>query len=115
MTRNTPAVLGLDQWLASLGASSRRVVMIGGTGHLDLSLEEQQRVTRELEQNVMPQFAGLPDDVDVIVATGLAPGADLAIAEAAHAGFVSQFRRAHPVGLLPVPLEVLWEDWRRRM
>jgi hypothetical protein len=110
-----PETSSLEQWLASLAQAPGPVVLLGGTGHLMLSAEEQQRVAREIERDVLPRFAGLPDDTDVIVATGLAPGADLVFTETVRTGLARLGRPCRPVGLLPVPVETLWQDWLERV
>lgn len=110
-----PRAASLAQWLAALGQSPGPVVLLGGTGHLVLSVDEQQRVARELEQEVLPLFAHLPDETEVVLLTGLAPGADLLFAETARTGLARLGRQCHLVGLLAVPIETLWQDWFDRV
>lgn len=110
-----PRAASLAQWLAALGQSPGPLVLLGGTGHLVLSVDEQQRVARELEQDVLPMFAHLPDDTEVVLLTGLAPGADLLFAETARTGLARAGRQCHLVGLLAVPVETLWQDWLDRV
>jgi hypothetical protein len=109
-----PHAVELAHWLDELARAPHPAVLLGGTGHLDLTAEEQQRVARQIEQSLLPRFEGLPADVDVFVLTGMAPGADLVITETTYEGFARQGRHCVPVALLPVPPEVLWEDWLGR-
>lgn len=110
-----PQAASLAQWLAAVAQSPLPVVLLGGTGHLALSVDEQQRVAHELEQEVLPLFAGLPEETDIVLLTGLAPGADLVFAESARTGLARLGRQCHVVGLLAVPVETLWQDWLERM
>lgn len=106
-----PQAVRLGEWLAALAASPTPIVLLGGTGHLELSIAEQQRVAGELERDILPLFAELPAETEVTVVTGVAPGADLLFAETARTGLARLGRRIRTVGLLPVPAETLWQDW----
>ena len=110
-----PQAASLAQWLAALAQSPGPVVLLGGTGHLALTVDEQQRVARELEHEVLPLFAALPDETEIVLLSGLAPGADLVFAESARTGLTRLGRQCHVVGLLAVPVETLWQDWLERM
>lgn len=104
----------LAAWLESLAARSRPCVLLGATGHLDLSPAEETHTTRLLEASALPMLAAVAADIEIIVVTGLAPGADLLFAEVASAWLARAGRPYRRVGLLPVPAEVLWGDWVAR-
>src|SRR5687767_8118943 len=110
-----PQAASLAQWLAAVAQAPGPVVLLGGTGHLALSIDEQQRVARELEQEILPLFTGLSEETEIILLTGLAPGADLVFAESTRTGLARLGRQCHVVGLLAVPVETLWQDWLERM
>ena len=105
----------LAQWLDALGAASGSRVLLGGTGHLDLTMEEEHHAEREFDRLVLPILARAPADSEVLILTGLAPGADLLFAERAAAGLAYHGKPFRHVGLLPVPLETLWSDWLARV
>jgi len=85
-------------------------VLLGASGHVDLSAEEEKRVARQLEATALPALAAAASDAEILVVTGLAPGADLLFAEVACAWLARAGRPYQRVGLLPVPAEVLWSD-----
>jgi hypothetical protein len=104
------AIEPLAAWLHSLGADPRPRVLLGGSGHLDLSPAEEKRVARALEAEALPALAAAASDAEIVVVTGLAPGADLLFAEVACAWLARAGRPYQRVGLLPVPADVLWTD-----
>lgn len=108
------AVEPLTAWLQALAADGRPRVLLGASGHLDLSPEEEEHVARQLEESALPALAAAASDAEILVVTGLAPGADLLFAEVACAWLARAGRPYQRVGLLPVPPEVLWGDWLTR-
>lgn len=103
--------LGLRSWLAGLPAPSPEHLLLGGTGHLLLSLTEQAQARNRLQTEVLPSLLADPSLRRVSLITGLAPGADLlfkrlAIEWLEQAGIVCE-----AVALLPVPVDVLIGDW----
>jgi hypothetical protein len=103
----------LAGWLDARGLPEP--VLIGATGHLDLTAAEEARLARRLRDALLPDIAGRCGDAPIVVMTGVAPGADLVVAETAAAWLAQRGHRAQRLGLLPVPPEVLWEDWQRRV
>lgn len=106
--------LALGAWLRGLAADGRPRVLLGATGHLDLSSEEEARAARQIETAALPALAAAANDAEILVVTGLAPVADLLFAEVACAWLARAGRPYRRVGLLPVPAEVLWGDWLTR-
>jgi hypothetical protein len=104
----------LRRWLDELSADARPRVLVGGTGHLILSRDEEEQAARELERAALPALLEAPADAEILVLTGMAPGADLLIAETASTWLTRHDRRFARIALLPVPTEVLWGDWLTR-
>ena len=95
------AVEPLTAWLQALAADGRPRVLLGASGHLDLSPEEEEHVARQLEESALPALAAAASDAEILVVTGLAPGADLLFAEVACAWLARAGRPYQRVGLLP--------------
>lgn len=98
----------LDAWLATQPGGAG--LLIGGTGHLDLTPDEESRVAMQLER---ASFAAAPDQPITLI-TGVAPGADVLLVELLPALLARRGLRCRVVGLLPVLVDVLWEDWLAR-
>lgn len=109
-----PPSEALPDWLRQLSGEGRPRVLLGATGHLDLTEEEEARTARLLEDVALPALGPATADAEIVIVTGLAPGADLVFAEVASAWLTRLGRSYRRVGLLPVPPEVLWGDWLTR-
>lgn len=103
-----PPPVRLEAWLAAHREGT--ALLLGGTGHLDLSDEEEARVALQLERLTLP---ATPSQ-DVMLMTGLAPGADVLLVELLPALLARRGLRCRIIGLLPVPAEHLWQDWLAR-
>jgi len=110
---DTVRTLGLAEWLDAQACAPGPMAVLGITGHLDLSAAEQTQIERALADALAP-LAALPAHVEIVLLTGLAPGTDLVLAEAVTAWMSRHGRLGRHVGLLPVPVEVLWNDWLPR-
>lgn len=108
--RNLPLI----PWLDSLASGSRSRVLVGATGHLILSAEEEAKAAIELDLRALPELSLADPQAEILTLTGLAPGADLLFSEVAAAWLAREGRLAQRIGLLPVPIEVLWSDWLER-
>lgn len=106
--------LALRDWLQQLAANTHACVLIGATGHLELSPAEEDEARRQLEPALPQLLSQATADAEIFLLDGLAPGADLLIAEMAAAQLAGMHRRVRRIGLLPVPPEVLWGDWLMR-
>jgi len=104
----------LEPWLAGLAGDDRPRVLLGGTGHLILTPDEEAQAAIELERTALPELAAAEPDAEILVLTGMAPGADLLFTEVASAWLARHGRSFRRVGILPVPAEVLWGDWLTR-
>lgn len=103
--------LDLASWLGSLPPPSSDHLVLGGTGHLLLSVSEQARAAEHLLDHVMPTLLRHGSLRRVSLITGLAPGADILFKR-----FAADWLRAggievDTIALLPVPVEVLLGDW----
>ncbi len=106
--------LDLSGWLRSLPPPSTEHLLIGGTGHLLLSPLEQAQASVHLRTSVLPTLIGELRPVRVRLITGLAPGADILFKRVA-ADWLRQSGIAfETVALLPVPVDVLIEDWLQK-
>ncbi len=101
----------LAAWLRTLAGRGDSELLLGGTGHLLLSPEEEENVVGHLRQGVLPRL--FPDGgfAQVCLLTGLAPGADLLFAHVLGGWLLERDIPFRMVGLLPVPPETLLEDW----
>ena len=110
----TPAAAPLAAWLDALALEKSPRILLGCTGHLELSPDDERRAAQQLEQAVLPLLTTADPDSEILILTGLAPGADQLFAETC-ADWLSRQGRAHRrIGLLPVPGDVLWADWLAR-
>lgn len=104
----------LQAWLDGLAEDGRPRVLLGGTGHLILTPDEEAQAAVELERTALPQLGDADPEAEILVLTGLAPGADVLFTEVAAAWLAHHGRSFRRVGVLPVPTEVLWGDWLTR-
>jgi hypothetical protein len=98
-------------WLRTLAGRGDSEFLLGGTGHLLLSAEEEENVVTQLREGVLPRL--FPDGgfAQVCLLTGLAPGSDLLFARVLSGWLLEKDIPFRMVGLLPVPPATLLEDW----
>lgn len=101
----------LAEWLHTLVGRNRSELLLGGTGHLLLSAEEEENVVQQLREGVLPRLFPPGAYNQVCVLTGLAPGADLLFARVLSGWLLENDIPYRMVGLLPVPPQVLLDDW----
>jgi hypothetical protein len=106
-----PPVQPLGQWLHTLADRGGTELLLGGTGHLLLSADEEENVMEQLREGVMPRLFPPGRFAQVCLLTGLAPGADLLFARVLGAWLLEHDVPFRTVGLLPVPPQILLEDW----
>lgn len=107
--------LSLASWLAELPDRASGHLLIGATGHLSLSLDERAAATTRLTEDALPTLIGRSQPRHVTLLTGLAPGADLLFKQAASDWLTRAGVPFDTVAALPVPVEVLVDDWTRRL
>jgi hypothetical protein len=110
MNGSQPAV-PLAGWLRALADRGDSEFLLGGTGHLLLSAEEEENVMAQLRQGVLPLLFPRGGFAQVCLLTGLAPGSDLLFARVLSGWLLENDIPFRMVGLLPVPPEILLEDW----
>lgn len=112
-----PALAGvpLAEWLATLAGRQRSEFLLGGTGHLLLTAEEEENVVEQLRDGVLPRLFPSGHYAQVCLLTGLAPGSDLLFARVLSGWLLQNDIPFRMVGLLPVPPETLLEDWLERL
>lgn len=101
----------LSAWLGSLRERGGHEILLGGTGHLLLSAEEEENVVTQLREGVLPRLFPADGLAQVCLLSGLAPGADLLFARVLSSWLLENDIPLRIVGLLPVPPETLLEDW----
>jgi hypothetical protein len=101
----------LAAWLGALAGRRGSELLLGGTGHLLLSPEEEENVMRQLREGVLPRLFPPESYAQVCLLTGLAPGADLLFARVLSGWLLENDIPFRMVGLLPVPPQTLLEDW----
>lgn len=69
-----PPSEALPDWLRQLSGEGRPRVLLGATGHLDLTEEEEARTARLLEDVALPALGTATADAEIVIVTGLAPG-----------------------------------------
>lgn len=106
-----PPVQPLAAWLQALPSRQDAELLLGGTGHLLLSAEEEENVVEQLREGVMPLLFPPDAFAQVCLLTGLAPGADLLFARVLSAWLLEHDIPFRMVGLLPVPPQTLLDDW----
>ena len=111
----SPRTLSLAQWLAELPSREQGHLLIGATGHLSLSVDEHAAARQRLTEDALPGLMARCQPTRVTLLTGLAPGADLLFKRAASDWLSKAGVPFETVAALPVPLDVLVEDWMRRL
>lgn len=106
-----PPGIPLAGWLRALAARQDGEFLLGATGHLLLSAEEEENVVTQLRQGVLPLLFPAGWSGQVCLLTGLAPGADLLFARVLSAWLLENEIPFRMAGLLPVPPATLLEDW----
>ncbi|WP_299698048.1 TRAFs-binding domain-containing protein [Hydrocarboniphaga sp.] len=107
--------IGIRQWLllrrgyARAGADA--ALLLGGTGHLLLSADEETHTTAHLLRRVLPDIRRQSAAGKVVLMTGAAPGIDLVFHRSALEWFQRHGVACASVALLPVPPEWLYRDW----
>lgn len=106
-----PPMRPLAEWLQALAGGQGGELLLGGTGHLLLSADEEQNVVEQLREGVMPRLFPPGCFAQVCLLTGLAPGADLLFARVLGGWLLEHDIPFRMIGLLPVPPQTLLEDW----
>lgn len=101
----------LATWLDGLSGPGGSEILLGGSGHLLLSAVEEANVVAQLREGVLPRLFPDGSFAQVCVLTGLAPGSDLLFARVLSGWLLERDIPFRMVGLLPVPPDVLLEDW----
>ena len=102
----------LTDWLRTLADREDSEFLLGGTGHLLLSAEEEENVVTQLREGVLPRLFPAGGFAQVCLLCGLAPGSDLLFARVLSAWLLENDIPFRMIGLLPVPPETLLEDWQ---
>lgn len=105
----------LERWLRELQRPSPSTFLLGGTGHLILSASEKEYVQRQLTSEILPQVLSSLGDRQLLILTGLAPGADHLFNRTAVAYAHEHHLRHRLIGLLPLPIAVMLDDWAEKM
>lgn len=105
--------LTLEQWLQQTQRRSGHL-LIGGVGHLLLSRSEEEKVERQLAQEILPRILTFAPSQHFTLFMGLAPGADLMILRHLRTGLRAARRTFSITGLLALPPEELVQDWVTR-
>ncbi len=106
--------LTLATWLEQLDRplpGGRDELLLGGSGHLLLSAEEEIQVAHQLRDGVLPRLFEGAQSRPVCVLTGLAPGADLLFTRVVSEWLREAGVACRIVGLLPLPTSLLLDDW----
>ncbi len=111
----SPRKLSLAQWLAELPGREQGHLLIGATGHLSLTLDERAAASVRLTEDVLPTLMARCQPSRVTLLTGLAPGADLLFKQTASEWLSRAGVPFDTVAALPVPVDVLVDDWTRRI
>lgn len=101
----------LARWLGTLSGRNGNEILLGGTGHLQLSAAEEDNVVTQLREGVLPRLFPDGDFAQVCLLTGLAPGSDLLFARVLSGWLLEKDIPFRMIGLLPVPPDTLLEDW----
>lgn len=105
------AAVPLARWLGTLAGRADNEFLLGGTGHLLLSAEEEENVVTQLRHGVLPRLFPGGTFTQVCLLTGLAPGSDLLFARVLSSWLLENDIPFRMIGLLPVPPQTLLEDW----
>lgn len=104
----------LASWLRELDQPSpgaRDELLLGGSGHLLLTAAEEQNIAIKLREALLPRLFEGAQSRPVCVLTGLAPGADLLFTRVVSEWLYEAGIAHRTVGLLPLPISVLLDDW----
>lgn len=104
----------LERWLRELQSAASPTFLLGGTGHLILSANETILVQRRLESEILPQVLSSIGSRTLLILTGLAPGADHLFSRTAVAYARARKISHRLVGLLPLPIAVMLDDWAEK-
>lgn len=105
----------LERWLRELKSSVPPVFVLSGTGHLILSAEEKRLVRDRLSAEILPSVLASLGKRTLLLVTGLAPGADHLFSHTAVAYAREHQIRHRLIGLLPLPIAVMLDDWAEKM
>lgn len=110
--------IGLKQWLLQrrqfTSSGAEATLVLGGTGHLLLSPQEEAQTKAHLLQRVLPDIGRHSPIHKVVLMTGAAPGIDLVFNRTASDWFQRSGIECASVALLPVPPQWLFRDWLLR-
>lgn len=106
--------VSLSDWLSRLPPPDDGHLLIGSTGHLLLSPAERDASIDRLRDDVLPAAIGLSPPSRVTLVTGMAPGSDLLFKQVAVDWLGRAGIAVNVVALLPVPVDVLLDDWLRK-
>ena len=121
MSRPKPLIHGIEppalavplaDWLRTLAGRDDSEFLLGGTGHLLLSAEEEENVVMQLRLGVLPRLFPAGGYAQVCLLCGLAPGSDLLFARVLSGWLLEHDIPFRMIGLLPVPPQTLLEDWQ---
>lgn len=104
----------LERWLRELQSLPSPPFLLGGTGHLILTPDEEQHVGSQLRSKVLPRVFEQAGDRELLVLTGLAPGADHLFSHIAISLLQQRRLRHRLIGLLPLPVDVMLDDWAEK-
>lgn len=107
-------MIKLEDWLRTLGSTEAPDLLVGCTGPLSLSDNEEQNLRRHLQLGVLPQLFDDPKPQRVGVVTGLNYGADLAFVRTICAWLVQAGIPYEIICLLTLPPDHLALDWAAR-
>ena len=110
-----PQTVSLASWLSDLPSREEGHLLVGATGHLSLTLDERAAAMLRLTEDVLPVLVERSRPTRVTLLTGLAPGADLLFKQAASDWLSRAGIPFETVAALPVPVDVLVDDWTRRL
>jgi hypothetical protein len=109
-----PTPIPLERWLRELQSHAEPAFLLAGTGHLILSGAEQAQVRKRLMLDILPRIFPGELDRELLLLTGLAPGADHLFSSVA-LEYLGQRGIAHRVvGLLPLPIDTMLDDWSEK-
>lgn len=115
MNPATDDCIGIKQWLRQRRefprSGAEATLLLGGTGHLLLSQQEESQTTAHLQRRVLPDIDRQAPIRKVVLMTGAAPGIDLVFNRTASDWFRRCGIACDSVALLPVPPEWLLRDW----
>lgn len=106
--------VSLSDWLSRLPPPDDGHLLIGSTGHMLLSPAERDASIDRLRDDVLPAAIGLSPPSRVTLVTGMAPGSDLLFKQVAVDWLGRAGIAVNVVALLPVPVDVLLDDWLRK-